>query len=126
MAEKLHALVVLGIANSRMKDFFDLWYLGRAVAFDGRILTRAIGGTFARRATPIQHETPIALTAEFWNHAGKQQQWAAFRRANVRIVVPEDLGEIIQFIDGWLLVPLRAARDGIELPLHWAPGGPWR
>jgi hypothetical protein len=66
------------------------------------------------------------LTAEFWNHAGKRQQWAAFRRANVRIAVPEDFGEIIQFIHGWLLVPLRAARDGKELLLHWAPGGPWR
>jgi predicted nucleotidyltransferase component of viral defense system len=65
VAEKLQAIVVLGIANSRMKDFYDLYVLARDFAFDGATLTAAIKATFKRRKTEIPHETPLALTEEF-------------------------------------------------------------
>jgi hypothetical protein len=51
-AEKHQAMVVLGIANSGMKDFSDLWVLARTFDFDGAVLSRAIARTFARRRTP--------------------------------------------------------------------------
>lgn len=65
IAEKLEALVSLGIANSRMKDYFDLWVLSRHTDFDGNLLCRAINGTFGRRQTPLLDGLPLGLSDEF-------------------------------------------------------------
>ena len=80
IAEKFQAMVVLGRANSRMKDFYDIWVLSRSHTFDENRLARAIAGTFARRSTIIPVETPDALTAEFASDPSKQRQWAVFVR----------------------------------------------
>jgi Nucleotidyl transferase AbiEii toxin, Type IV TA system len=78
VAEKFQAMVMLGIANSRMKDFFDLWVLARSFAFAGPTLADAIRATFVRRKTPVPAAPPLALTAEFGTDRGKVTQWAAF------------------------------------------------
>ena len=65
VAEKLQTMVTMGIINSRMKDFYDLFVLARDFVFDGVTLTRAIKATFKRRKTEISRETPVALTKEF-------------------------------------------------------------
>jgi predicted nucleotidyltransferase component of viral defense system len=78
IAEKFQAMVALGRANSRMKDFYDIWILSRAFAFDDDRLPRAIAATFARRETPIPDELPDALSPSFAGDAQKQQQWRAF------------------------------------------------
>lgn len=65
MAEKFQAMVMLGIANSRMKDFFDLWVLPRSFAFAGPVLGAAARATFARRKTPVPATPPLALTTRF-------------------------------------------------------------
>lgn len=72
VAEKLQALVELGIANTRMKDFYDLWMLAGLFEFEGDRLARAIAATFERRRTPIPAEAPLALTSEFHADASKQ------------------------------------------------------
>lgn len=82
IAEKFEAIVSLGIANSRMKDFFDLWVLTRQSEFDSAILRRAITATFARRATALPATTPIGLSDEFSADAAKQIQWRAFVTKN--------------------------------------------
>ena len=85
VAEKLHAMVVLGLANSRMKDFYDVWTLMGSGAIDDDRLARAIAATFRRRGTPVSDETPLALTEPFATDAVKRRQWDAFRvetRAN--------------------------------------------
>ncbi len=78
IAEKFQAMVDLGIANSRMKDFFDIWTFASQFEFDGNTLAKAIKATFGRRETQIPTEYPIALTGEFWNDSSKQKQWNAF------------------------------------------------
>lgn len=78
IAEKFQAMVMLGRANSRMKDFYDIWMLSQAYPFDGEDLARAIAATFRRRETAIPTELPDALTAAFANDPRKQQQWASF------------------------------------------------
>lgn len=78
IAEKFQAMVALGRANSRMKDFYDIWSLSRLHAFEGNRLARAITATFARRHTPIPTEPPDALTAAFAEDVSKQRQWSAF------------------------------------------------
>lgn len=78
VAEKFQAMVMLGLANTRMKDFYDIWMLSRNYDFDGERLSRAIAATFERRGTAIPEEVPDALTSTFSTDATKQRQWAAF------------------------------------------------
>jgi predicted nucleotidyltransferase component of viral defense system len=93
IAEKFQAMVLLGLANSRMKDFYDVWVLSRNYSFDQDRLTRAVVATFERRGTTIPISAPVALTQEFANDAGKQQQWAAFIR-DLTADVPS-LGQVV-------------------------------
>ena len=87
-AEKLEAIATLGIANSRMKDYFDLLALLREGAMDQPVLTEAIRATFQRRATALPDGVPFGLTDAFATDAQKQSQWNAFLRRN-RLVAPD-------------------------------------
>ena len=78
IAEKFQAMVVLGRANSRMKDFYDIWILTKTFDFRSDRLARAIAATFARRQTAIPLSRPDALTPDFAEDPLKQRQWAAF------------------------------------------------
>ena len=78
IAEKLEAIVHLGIANSRMKDYFDLFVLSRDASPDHEQLTAAIEATFSRRGTRPPARLPIGLTQEFAEDRQKKTQWAAF------------------------------------------------
>jgi predicted nucleotidyltransferase component of viral defense system len=78
IAEKLHAMVVLGLANSRMKDYFDVWMLLHTFALDPQRLRRAVDATFARRGTPMLLAVPEGLSEAFASDANKQRQWMAF------------------------------------------------
>ena len=80
IAEIFQAMVYLGRANSRMKDFYDVWVLSKAYAFDEARLAKAIAATFERRRTAIPSEVPDALTPEFARDASKRRQWESFVR----------------------------------------------
>jgi predicted nucleotidyltransferase component of viral defense system len=80
IAEKLEAMVSLDFANSRMKDFYDVWMLLQHAEFDKEILHRAILATFTRRGTPLPTGDIPALSTSFANE--KAPQWAAFLRKN--------------------------------------------
>jgi predicted nucleotidyltransferase component of viral defense system len=80
IAEKLHAMVLLGLANSRMKDYYDVWMLTRTYPLDLIRLRRAVDATFARRSTPLLASVPEGLSDAFAADAGKQAQWQAFAR----------------------------------------------
>lgn len=126
VAEKYHALVVLGIANSRMKDFYDLWILARTFSFDGEMLSRAIEATFIRRQTSIPTEIPMGLSAEFCDDPGKQTQWRAFLRKGRFADEKLSLGEVVTFLRDFLMPPSVAASGKERLILHWHPSGSWR
>lgn len=78
IAEKFQAMVALGRANSRMKDFYDIWILTKTFDFAPDRLARAIAATFARRQTTVPTDRPDALTPAFAEDPLKQRQWAAF------------------------------------------------
>ena len=80
IAEKLHAMVTLGMANSRMKDYYDVWMLTRAFTLDPIRLRRAVDATFARRDTSLLASVPEGLSDAFAADPGKQAQWQAFAR----------------------------------------------
>jgi hypothetical protein len=101
IAEKTEAMVRLALANSRMKDFFDIHRLAETRTFDGETLRLALAATFSRRGIDIPGERPLALTSEFADDAQKKIQWAAFVRRARR---PElaDLSAIIATLDRFL------------------------
>ena len=78
IAEKFQAMVAFGRANSRMKDFYDVWVLAKSYDFNGDRLAQAIAATFDRRRTPLPDALPDALTAEFARDEAKRRQWSAF------------------------------------------------
>jgi predicted nucleotidyltransferase component of viral defense system len=80
IAEKFHAMVILGRANSRMKDYYDVWMLTNAFEINTERLQRAITATFARRNTEIPKVVPDGLSDAFAADIAKQQQWDAFTR----------------------------------------------
>ena len=78
MAEKFHALVSLGLANSRMKDYYDLWALLNSLSIEEGELDEAIRATFERRETNVPATTPAGLTRQFSTDPQKVQQWSAY------------------------------------------------
>lgn len=97
IAEKLEAIVSLGLANTRMKDFYDLYWLLSRIPPDQDSLRSAIHNTFQRRQTALPQAPPIAFTAAFFEDAQKKTQWQAFLRKNT-LTAPslEDVTKIIQ------------------------------
>ena len=124
VAEKFEALSTLGIANSRMKDYFDLWVMARRTAFDGETLKQSIRGTFRHRQSSLPREIPVGLTEAFSHDDQKQTQWNAFLTKNKLETTP--LEEVVGFIADFLNPISQAARDDASLTLHWPKGGPWK
>lgn len=124
VAEKLEAVVSLGMINSRMKDFFDLWVIAKTFAFDGDALGGAVAATFTRRQTPLPAAAPVALTAAFANDEAKQRQWKAFLERTTIAIAPEPLPELIAFVAAFA-APL-LADDGAVKTAQWPAGGPWQ
>lgn len=108
IAEKFQAMVMLGRANSRMKDLYDIWVLSRCYEFTGDRLSRAIAATFERRKTPIPIELPDALTQAFADDPTKQQQWISF--VDNVAVQPGGLGDVISDLATFLMPHAEAAR----------------
>ena len=125
VAEKLQAMVDLGMQNSRMKDFFDIYNISLHFNFDGDVLVKAIRNTFLRRKTEIPVNLPLALTDEFANDAQKQIQWDAFLRKNSLENVSLDLIEIVKHIRRFLEGPLKAADLRTTFDLKWSGLGKW-
>ena len=125
VAEKLQALVQLGMANTRMKDFYDLWMLARQFDFEGERLGQAIAATFERRRTPIPAEAPLALTSEFHGNAAKQTQWRAFLRRG-SVTEAAELATAVELIAAFVMPPAAAARAGDAFASRWQKGGPWK
>jgi predicted nucleotidyltransferase component of viral defense system len=124
IAEKLQAMVELGLANSRMKDFFDVWFLSRHFEFDSATLASAIRATFDRRKTPLPAELPTALTAAFAEDRAKQTQWRALGTKGRLAEEAASLADVVAQIRGFL-EPVIAAAAGRAAPDHWKPAQGW-
>jgi hypothetical protein len=99
VAEKFEAMVKLGMLNSRMKDFYDLWILSERFSFEGAVLSRAIKTTFETRGTQVPASMPVALTAEFHDDRQKNAQWVAFLRRSHLNADAKSLPEIALPLD---------------------------
>lgn len=108
VAEKFEALVMRGVGNTRLKDFYDLWTLSRSRTFEEDRLTRAIRATFGRRGPPIPEDVPDGLTREFVEAPGKREQWEDFLEdVTVR---PRSLEEVTDALREFLMPLAERAR----------------
>jgi len=125
VAEKFEAIVKLGIANSRMKDFYDLWVLAQRFEFERATLAAAIQATFATRKTVLPISLPLALQMEFYKLPSKQTQWKAFLRKS-GLEADSSLEETIQVIREFVMPVVEAISKGDRETRTWQAGGPWK
>jgi hypothetical protein len=111
VAEKFEAICVLGMANSRLKDYFDLWVLLQHGNLEPVLLARALVATCNRRGTTLPVDWPAGLTDRFAADPDKQTQWRAFLRRNL-LDAPE-LPVVISGLREGLSQPLELARKGV-------------
>jgi hypothetical protein len=125
IAEKFQAMVSLDMANSRMKDFYDIWIMARTFDFDGALLKTAIERTFERRRTPVPAEAPVALTARFFSDPAKEAQWRGFLLRNGLSALEIPLEAVAGMIGRFVMPLCEAVRQGSEFNLRWPAGGTW-
>jgi len=125
VAEKLEAMISLGIINSRMKDFYDLWFMSQRFSFDGNTLSKAITATFKRRKTDFPEQALAKFLNTFVHDQAKQRQWQTFiRRADLEDSTP-GFDQVIEQLDTFLSPPLESAAEDRMIHFGWEPGGPW-
>ena len=124
VAEKVEAMVQLGLANTRMKDFYDVAVLAAQYSFDGALLSQAMRATFERRRTPLPLQRPTALMTDFADDRAKVVQWSGFTR-KAGIQAPPTLGATIETVRAFAEPPLLAAAEGRAFSETWPAGGPW-
>ena len=125
VAEKVEAMVQLGMANSRMKDFFDIAVLARNFDFEGAVLVQAIRATFERRKTPLPTTLPVALMSPFTEDPTKMTQWSGFvRKAGIHDA--RTLSETAAAVAAFVAEPLTAATSQALPNRLWQAGGPWQ
>jgi hypothetical protein len=125
VAEKFEAIVKLGMANSRMKDFYDLSVLAQRFEFERATLGAAIVATFQTRGTPLPSSVPLAFTADFYQSTDKQTQWKAFLRKS-GLKANSSLEETIQVIREFLMPVVEAVSKGDRKKRIWQAGGTWK
>lgn len=126
VAEKFHAMVFLGLQNSRMKDFYDIYVLSRHYSFEGRLLRQALQGTFERRHTDIPASL-IITSSSFLKM--KEVQWTAFLKkfpSSQLSEIPIHLEDVVQRISSFLLPPCAALQSKNSFEQTWTPfTGSW-
>lgn len=125
IAEKFEAAVKLGTANTRMKDFYDLWLMSRQFDFEGASLAKAVRATFDRRGTAMT-ATPTAFTPAFHDDAQKQAQWGAFIARTSLPGTPATLKDALQAAMELLVPVAEACAAGRPFSSRWKAPGPWR
>ena len=122
IAEKFEAMVKLGILNSRMKDFYDIWLLSQLYDFDGKTLTEAIKMTFERRGTRLTPKIE-AFTESFMD--AKQTQWNAFWKRLQQQQVPTSFKEIAIMVNNFISPIISDLFSENSDSKKWSAPGPW-
>ncbi len=125
VSEKFEAIVSLNLANSRMKDLYDITSLARGFPFDGSVLSEAIRRTFETRQTQLPGGKVLAFTSEFFHDEGKKRQWAAFCNKNRSYIAQIALEAVCREIEEFLMPILDRLNKNEEFHLAWSPAGPW-
>jgi predicted nucleotidyltransferase component of viral defense system len=125
IAEKFEAALKLGMSNSRLKDYYDIWFLAKNFSFELDPLSGAISATIARRGTVLSKELPSVFAGRFGNDREKILQWRAFWKKSIRTDPIPELSEVVAFIGCFLSLPVEVAAEGRKSLQVWQPGGFW-
>jgi hypothetical protein len=123
IAEKLQAMVALGDANSRMKDFYDVWICSKHLDFNADTLLRAIDATFKNRDTDVPIDQVEAFTAAFAE--GHRVQWNAFIRKIGDGELVDEFERVVNDIKIFAMPALHSLTGGETLTKHWKAGRGW-
>ncbi len=125
VSEKFEAMVKLGLLNSRMKDFYDIWLMMRQFNFDGLKLVEALKGTFKHRKTPLPEHKPLFAEEIYDERSDRQTLWKALLKKGDIKYVPEKLRTTATEIEQFLIKPLDAIQRSKEFIKEWISPGPW-
>jgi len=126
ISEKFEAMVKLAMANSRMKDFYDVYSLLLNHNFRGSRLKKAIESTFQRRKTPLP-DNPLVFRSEFRKDKGTQKQWVAFLRKSLLSDVNHEFNQIMENITSFLSPIVISIKDRVRMDKIWNPtAGCWK
>ena len=125
VSEKFEAMVKLGLLNSRMKDFYDIWLMMRQFDFDGLKLVEALKRTFRHRKTSLPQHKPLFAEEIYNEKSDRQMLWKAFLRKGDIKHAPEKLSNTAREIEKFLIKPLDAVNKTQEFEREWKASGPW-
>ena len=125
IAEKCQFMVESGVFNSRMKDYYDVWFLCNKFQFEGSNLKSAIESTFTRRKTKVPEDPPPALQADFFENSQKQDQWGGFLERNNLSNKELPLKEVVTELRKFLLPVFDSISSGVRFEKKWLPGKGW-
>lgn len=120
IAEKFEAAIDLAEANSRMKDFRDLYVLAATTPFEGAVVTQALARTFERRGTSTSAGSTV-MTEGFAKDADRQTAWAGYLRRERIDTVPSSFEAVMPVILDLVGPPFQAAREGSAFTKRWDP-----
>lgn len=124
LAEKFETIVSRGLANSRLRDYYDLWLLPTLRGYHGAEVTSALEATFSHRGTTLPTEVPPGLSEAFFGAADAQAGWRSFL-SNRRVEAPSDLSVVCEAIVDFIMPPSAAAAAGESLEQTWEPPNGW-
>ena len=126
IAEKFEAMVNLGIRNTRMKDFYDVWSLSEIFDIDGAGLREAVVRCFERRGTVWAQEIPDPLTPGFYSDADRKQLWRAYGNMGTLLRPPPSSFDNVGLQMSTFMGPVRdSILNGDSFEMNWPAGGPW-
>lgn len=126
ISEKFEAMIKLGLLNSRMKDFYDIWLMMRQFNFNGSNLVEALKRTFEHRKTNIPAGKPLFVEEIYDEKSDRQILWKAFlRKGNIKHA-PEKLAITAKEIENFLIKPLDAINKAQEFVGEWKALGQWK
>jgi len=125
IAEKFQAMVKLGVLNSRMKDFYDIWMLCRTFDFRGELLAEAVEKTFEHRSTPVTVD-PMVFDPTFVQDRDKKVQWQGFIRKAKLASAPEAFEDVVAAVKLFLAPVAASLFERRVFRSIWNAPGPWR
>jgi len=126
VSEKFEAMVKLGLLNSRMKDFYDIWLMMHQFNFGGLKLIEALKKTFKHRKTPLPEHKPLFAEEIYDEKSDRQTLWKAFLEKGDIKFVPKKLCATAKEIENFLIKPLDAIHKSHKFSKEWKSAGPWK
>ncbi len=126
ISEKFEAMVKLGLLNSRMKDFYDIWLMMRQFKFIGQKLVEALKKTFKHRKTPLPEKSPLFAEEIYDEKSDRQTLWKAFLAKGEIQHAPEKLSIVAYDIEAFLIQPIQTIVKREKLNKVWEASGKWK